>query len=163
MHPVPPSSIYLHLAHFNLHPAHLNLHLVLCNTLNVIRTLVSHVLGNFLKFRPKNSKLPILTQNWLIRELGQADSKCVFSFLKFGPQYPFLGKFGLKSQSYQFCLKIGTHGIWRMLILIPTLVFWIWNPKSIFGQIWAKKFKVVHFDWKLAHRVSQGWWLLLRH
>ena len=30
------------------------------------------------------------------------------------------------------------HGIFTMLILIPTLVFWIPNPKSIFGQIWRK-------------------------
>ena len=40
-------------------------------------------------------------------------------------------------------MKIGTNGIWRMLILISTLVFWISNPKSIFRQIWAKKVKVV--------------------
>ena len=26
-----------------------------------------------------------------------------------------------------------------MLILIPTLAFWISNPKFIFGQIWAEK------------------------
>ena len=26
-----------------------------------------------------------------------------------------------------------------MLILIPTLVFWISNPKSIFTQIWVEK------------------------
>ena len=121
VHPAPPSS--LQSAHFNLHPAHLSLHPVLCNTLNVIRTLVSHVSGNFPKFRPKNSKLCILTQNWPIREFGGIGSKSGLSFLKFGPQNPFLGKFGLKSQSYQFYLKIGTNGIWKMLILIPTLVF----------------------------------------
>ena len=47
---------------------------------------------------------------------------------------------GQKIQSCPFCLKIGTHGISRMLILIPTLVFWIWNPNFLFGQIWAKNF-----------------------
>ena len=52
---------------------------------------------------------------------------------------------GPKIQSCPFCLKIGTHGISRMLILIPTLVFWISNPNFLFGQIWAKKFKVVCF------------------
>ena len=114
VHPAPPSS---------LHPDHSTLHPVLCNTLNVIRTSVLHVSGNFPKFRPKNSKLSILTQNWPIKKFGGADSKSGLSFLKFGTQNPFLGKFGPKSQSYQFCLKIGTHGIWRMLILIPTLVF----------------------------------------
>ena len=40
----------------------------------------------------------------------------------------------------------------RMLILIPTIVFWIANPKSIFGQIWAEKVKAVFFAWKLAHK-----------
>ena len=153
----------LHPANFNLHPDHLSLHPVLCNILNVTRTSVLHVSGNFPKFRPKNSKLSILTQNWPIRKFGGADSKSGLSFLKFWTQNPFLGKFGPKSQSYQFCLKIGTYGIWRMLILIPTLVSWICNPKSVFGQIWAKKFKVVHFDWNLAHRVSRGCWLLLLH
>ena len=55
------------------------------------------------------------------------------------PKIHFWANLGQKSQSYQFCLKICTHGIWRMLNLIPTLVFWICNPKSIFGQIWTKK------------------------
>ena len=82
MHPAPPSSIYLHPAHFNLHPAHVSLGPVLCNTLNVITTLVLHVSGNFPKFRPRNSKLSILTQNWPIRELGGADSKSGFSFFE---------------------------------------------------------------------------------
>ena len=40
----------------------------------------------------------------------------------------------------------------RMLILIPTIVFWIANPKSIFGQIWAQKVKAVFFAWELAHK-----------
>ena len=35
-----PSSIHLHPAHFSLHPA-------LCNTLNNIRTKISHVIGQF--------------------------------------------------------------------------------------------------------------------
>ena len=82
MHPAPPSSIYVHPAHFNLHPAHVSLGPVLCNTLNVIRTLALHVSGNFPKFRPKNSKLSILTQNWPIRELGGADSKSRLSFFE---------------------------------------------------------------------------------
>ena len=41
-----------------------------------------------------------------------------------------------------FYLKIRTHSIWRILILIPTSIFWIGDPKSIFGQIWAKKSKL---------------------
>ena len=78
-------------------------------------------------------------------------------------QNPFLGKFGPKSQGCPFFLKISTRGISKMLLLIPTLAFWIYNPKSIFGQIWAKKVKVVHFGWKLAHIVSCGCPFLFRH
>ena len=43
-------------------------------------------------------------------------------------------------------LQIGTQSISMILILIPTLLFSVSNPKSIFGKIWAKKFKVAHFD-----------------
>ena len=50
-----------------------------------------------------------------------------------------------------------------MLILVPTLVFWISKPKSIFGQIWKEKLKVVQFDWKLAYRVSWRCWFLFQH
>ena len=39
-----------------------------------------------------------------------------------------------------------------MLILIPTIAFWIANPKSIFEQIWAEKVKAVFFAWKLSHK-----------
>ena len=79
------------------------------------------------------------------------------------PKIHFWANLGRKSQSCPFFLKIGTHGILTMLILIPTLVFWISDPKSIFGQIWAKKVKVVCFVWKLLHMVSQGCWYLLQH
>ena len=72
-------------------------------------------------------------------------------------------KFRPKIHLCLFWLKIGTHGISRMLILIPTLVFWISNPKSIFGQILVKKFKVAHFARKLACMVSRGYWFLFRH
>ena len=70
---------------------------------------------------------------------------------------------GPKIQSYLFCLKIGAHGISRMLILTPTLLFWICNQKFIFGQIWAKKVKVVCFVWKSAHMVSSVCWFLFWH
>ena len=120
-------------------------------------------MGNFPKFRPKNSKLSILTENWFLRELGGAESKSGLSFQKSDPKTHFWANLGEKGQSYQFCLKIGTQGIWRILILIPTSFFSICNSKSIFGQIWAKKIKVVHFGWKLAHRVSRGCWFLFCH
>ena len=79
------------------------------------------------------------------------------------PKIHFWANLGRKSQSYRFFLKIGTYGILMMLILIPTLVFWISNPNSIFGTIWTKKVKVVQFGWKLAHRKSRRYWFLFWH
>ena len=72
----------------------------------------------------------------------------------FDPKIYFWANLGPKIQSCPFCLKIGTHGISKTLILIPTLVLWISNPNFLFGQIWAKKVKVVCFNWKLTHMVS---------
>ena len=69
--------------------------------------------------------------------------KSDLDFWNFDPKIHFWANFGWKSQSCSFCLKIGTHGISRMLILIPTLVLWIPNFKFLFGQIWAKNVKVV--------------------
>ena len=145
-------------------------------------------MGNFPKFRPKISKLSIVTENWLTWYLKDADSYSTINFLKSDPKIYFWANLGPKRQSCPFCLKIGTHSISRMLILILTLVFWIsnskiyflanlgqksqscafclkigahgisrmlvfistfvfWMPnqKLIFGQIWAKKVKFVHF------------------
>ena len=106
-----------------------------------------------------------IARNWAISpNLGQKIKSCPF-WLKIGthgilevlipnpdldfwnsdPKNHFWANLGPKIQSCPFCLKIGTHGISKMLILIPTLVFWISNPNFLFGQIWAKKFKVVCF------------------
>ena len=87
-----PTSIQLHPAHFSLYPA-------LCNTLDIIRTKISHVIG---QFRPKNSKLSILTENWYIWHSGGADSKSRHRFLKLRPQNSFLGKFGPKKSELSF-------------------------------------------------------------
>ena len=84
-------------------------------------------------------------------------------FLKFRPQNPFFATSDRNSQSCLFCQKIDTHDISRMLIFIPTLVFWISNPKSIFGEIWAKKNKDVRFVWKLAHTVPRECRFLFQH
>ena len=72
---------------------------------------------------------------------------------------------GRKIKSYPFWLKIGMHGILTMLILVPTLVFWIANPKSIFGQIRTEKVKSCLFYLKFGtpahtHTVSQRCWFL---
>ena len=80
------------------------------------------------------------------------------------PKTHFWENFGWKSQCCSFFLKIGMHGILTMLILIPTIVFWIANPKSIFGQIWTEKVKVVCVAWNLVqlhiHTVSRRCWFL---
>ena len=72
---------------------------------------------------------------------------------------------GWKIKSFPFWLKIGMHGILTMLILVPTLVFWIANPKSIFGQIRTEKVKSCLFYLKFGtpahtHTVSQRCWFL---
>ena len=84
-------------------------------------------------------------------------------FRTFKPKIHLWANLGRKNQSCPFCLKIGTQIISRMLNLIPTTFFWISDPNSIFGQIWAEKVKFVHFAWKLAHRVSRGCWFFFRH
>ena len=81
----------------------------------------------------------------------------------YDPKIYFWANLGRKNQSCLFFLKIGTHGILMMLILIPTLAFWIIDPKSIVSEIWATKVKVVQFYWKLAHRVSRQCWFLFWH
>ena len=99
------------------------------------------------KFGPKNSKLSVLSEHWCTQYLKDADSKSRLRFLKFQPRNHFWSNLGPKTQSCPFCLKIGSHGISRMLILIPTLASWISNPNLLFGQICAKKVKVVRFNW----------------
>ena len=54
-----------------------------------------------------------------------------------------MANFGQKSQSWLFCLKMDAQSIARILILIPTLIFSISNPKCIFEQIWAEKVKII--------------------
>ena len=144
MHPPPPSSIHLHPAHFSLHPA-------LANTLN-------KNLGRKIQSCP--FWLKIGSHGILEVLIPNTD----LDFWNSNPKIHFWGNLGPKSQSCPFWLKIGAHGVSRILILISTLVFWISNQKSIFGQIWAKKVKVIRFVWKLAHMVSSGcWFLLFRH
>ena len=78
------------------------------------------------------------------------------------PKIHFWANLSQKSQSCSVWLEIGTQSVSTMLILIPTLFFAVSNPKSFFGQIWTEKFKVVYFDWKLAHMVYRGCWYLFQ-
>ena len=77
-----------------MHPAHSNLHPACCNNINVTRTKISHVIGQFSKIWVKKFKFSILTQNWHRWYLGGANSKPGFNFLKFRPKNPI---FGLKN------------------------------------------------------------------
>ena len=136
MHPPPPSSIHLH-------P-------VPCNTPNNIRTKISHVIEQFPQFLVE--KFKVVHFDWKL-----AHNVCWWCWLWIQtPKIHFWANLTSKSQSCSFCLKIDTHGISRMLILIPTLIFWNFNLKFISGQIWTKKIKVVRFIWKLAQMVSRG-------
>ena len=117
----------------------------------------------FLKFRRQNLFLgkfgpKIQTCPFCLKIGARSMSRMLIpnpdlDFWSFDPKIHFWANLGPKIQSCSFCLKIGTHGISMMLILIRALVFWISNPNFLFGQIWAKKVKVVRFNWKLTHMV----------
>ena len=163
MHAAPPSSIYLQPADFNLHPADFSLHVALFNTLRYVWTKILHVIGQFPQLYAKKLKnvhfwLKISTHGILEMLIPNPD----LDFWNSDPKIHFWANLSPKIQSYPFCLNIGTHGISRMLILIPALVFWVSNPNFLFGQILAKKVNVVCFNWKLAHMISWGCWLLFQ-
>ena len=114
------------------------------------------------KFGLEKSKFLVLSENWHTWYLKDADSYSNNSFLNFQSYVHFCANLGKKSQYCLFCLKIGTHVISRMLILIQTLVFWISNSKSIFGQIWAKKYQSCSFCLKIcAHGILRMLILIL--
>ena len=95
------------------------------------------------KFRPNISKLSVLPEKWHTWYLENVNSYFNISFLNFQSKIHFWANWGQKSQSCLFCLKIGTHGISRMLILISALAFWISKPKSIFGQNLAQEVELL--------------------
>ena len=107
------------------------------------------------KFRPKNSKLSVLPENYHTWYLGGADSASARSFSKFWLQNLFLGKFGSKLS----VLPENWHTEY-FEDADATLVSWISNPKSNFGEVWDKKVKAVCFAWIFAHTVSRGSWFL---
>ena len=115
------------------------------------------------KFGTKKSRLPVLTEDWHTWYLGSADFESGLRFWNSDPKIHFWANLGRKIQSCRFFLKTGTHDTLTMLILIPTLVFWISHPKSIFGQTLAKNVKVDCFAWKLVHMFSWGYWFLFQH
>ena len=137
MHPPPPSSIHLYPAppsSNHLHSTHFSLHPAPSTSTQLISASTQLSATPSTIFEPKYSR------NWAIS--------------------PNLGQ---KIKSCPFWLKIGTHGILEVLIPNPDFDFWNSYPKSIFGQIWAQKVKVVCFVWKLVHMISQRYWFLFQH
>ena len=100
--------------------------------------------------------LPPFISTQLILTSTQLISASMLLEPKYWMQLGNFPKFRPEKSKCSVLPETGTHDILRMMTLLPTLVFWIFNPKSISGQIWAKKVKVVRFAWKLAHMVSPG-------
>ena len=135
MHLASPSSIHLHLAP----PSSLQ-HPQQYLDQNIPRNwAISPNLGRKIKIPP--FLLKIDTNGIMEMLISNPD----IDFWNSNPKIHFWANLGPNIQSSPFCLKIGTHSISRMLIIIPKLVFWISNPNFLFGQIWAKKVKVVCF------------------
>ena len=84
---------------------------------------MSQLIGNLPKFRPNNLNFSILTEKGHTWCLDGSYSDSGLRFLKLLSQNQFWANLCQKSQSCLFCLKIITHGISRMLVLIPPSVF----------------------------------------
>ena len=64
------------------------------------------------------------------------------TFSGFDLEIPFLGKFGPKSQNYQFQLKFGTYTNSNMQNSIVMFTFPAFDQKYCFWEIWSKKLKL---------------------
>ena len=60
----------------------------------------------------------------------------------FSWKYVFLGKFGPKTQNYQFKLKFFTKTSSNMHNSIVIFTFSVFDWKYLFGEIWSKKSKL---------------------
>ena len=98
LHPPAPICTHLYPAHFSFHPA-------LCNTLNVIKTKISLVNGQFSQIKVK--KLEVVHFKWKLAHMviGGANSESRLRFLKFRLENLFLGKFGPKKSKLSFLLE----------------------------------------------------------
>ena len=133
--PASPSSIYLQPAYFNLHLAWSSSTQLPGTPSTIFEPKYCTYLGNFSRFSLKNSKLSILIENWLNGILEELIPNQDLDFWNSNPKIHFWINLSQKRQSRPFCLKIGTHGTSRMLILIATLCskiqipkFWPQNP-----------------------------------
>ena len=162
MNPPPSTPTQLISAFTELHPphaAHFSLHPAFCNTLDVIRTKILHAIGQF----PQTlaAKFKVVHFNW--KSVHIVYWRYRFRIRTFDSKIRFWPNLGRKSQSCPFFLKIETHDISTMLILITILVFWISNHKFFFGQTSDEKFKVVRFGWKLSQMISRACWFSFQH
>ena len=73
-----------------------------------------------------------------------------------------MGKFGPKNSKLSSLAENSHTECLDNVDSYSDIGFLSFEPKSFFGQIWVKKFKVFYFDWKLAHMVYWGCWFLLR-
>ena len=141
----------------------------------LIPTLVFWIVNpNLGKLGPKKSKL---TENWHTWHLGSADSESALRFWNSNPKIHFWANLEFQKSKCGF-LKIFANLQKSKLSVFPenwhakhlddansyyNISFWISDPKSIFGQIWAKKVNVVCFAWKLVHMLSRNCWFLFQH
>ena len=68
LHPAPSTSTQLISTSIYLHPAHISLHPALCNTLNAIRTKLSHVIGQFPQISAE--KFKVLYFDWKLAHMA---------------------------------------------------------------------------------------------
>ena len=114
LYPPPPSSIYLHEAHFNLYPA-------LCNTLSVTRTKTSHVIWQFSQILVKKTQCcPFSLKEYF----EDADTYSDISFLNFQPLSPFLGKVRPRKWNCLFLLILIHKVSWECWFISSEICNW---------------------------------------
>ena len=121
------------------------------------------LLGNFPKFRSKNSKCSVLSQNWHSWYLKDADSFSNISFPNVQTKNSFLSKFGPKKWKLSVLSESWHTWYLKEADCYSDISFLNFQPKIHFGQIWAKKVKVVRFLWILTHMISRWCWFLFQH
>ena len=97
LHSTPPTSTQLHpppLSSVQLHPAHFSLHPAVCNTLNIIRTKISNVIGQFPEIQVE--KIKVVHSYWKLAHMGSQGGWFWHLLCEFQTLIPHLGKFWLK-------------------------------------------------------------------
>ena len=81
------------------------------------------------------------------------NSMMMFTFLVFESKYPFLGKFGPKSQNYQLKLKFGTYTNSNMQNSMVMFILSVFDWKYPFWANLVQKIKIVTLCWNLVPRL----------